>query len=251
MRNKYGIIRPFATIWLLYCLALTAACAQNDGNMKNTTSTQNLEPRLDKHLEAQLDTVRHDPIKAIGFGDKAWLPYYLNTAEDLVSDGDSQISARLYAEASRTDNALSFRLAALQLLGWRSDPGVDSLLIASLADSALRPLSAFLLGRIGYKGYPRRDRPARQILMALKMYLSDESIYQDPWYNQTFLTQDFIIASFVRVAGVDRFHFVQEEKHKNWIGLELPSFDQTERDNLRRQCDALILENVPETKSPN
>ena len=54
----------------------------------------------------------------------------------------------------------------------------------------------------------------------------------------------------MRVAGVDQFRFADAENHKNWIGMELPSFDAAERDNLRTQCEAFDAASVPEMQAP-
>lgn len=208
------------------------------------------ESQLPAHIEAQLLEVRNAPTKAIAFGGKAWLPYHLYLAEDLAYSDNPQVTVRLSAEAADENNVRAFRLAMVQFLGWRRSPDADDALILSLADPMLRPLAAFLLGRIGYKAYPRRDRPARRILTALKPHLEDNLTYLDPWYDETYRTGDFVIAAFVRVVGVDRFRFVQEKKHKNWIGLELPSFNVAERDNLRTQCEAVDMASVPKTQTP-
>jgi hypothetical protein len=209
-------------------------------------SSQNTGPRLEAPLEEQLLQVREAPEKAIAFSGKAWLPYYLHLAEDLAYSDNPQVTVRLAAEAADQNNARVFRLAMVQLLGWRRDASADDALIVALSDPTLRPLASFLLGRIGYKGYPLRDRPARRILTALKPHLDDDSAYLDPWYDETYRTGDLVIAAFVRVAGVDRFRFLDEEKHKNWIGMELPSFDAAERDNLRAQCEAFVVASAPE-----
>jgi hypothetical protein len=207
------------------------------------------KPRLADPLEAQLLQVRKDPTEAIAPGGKAWLPYDPHFAEDLAYSDDPLVTVRLAAEAADENNARAFRLAVVQFLGWRRDAGADDALIAALSDPTLRPLAAFSLGRIGYKAYPQRDRPTRRILTALKPHLDDDSEYRDPWYDETYRSGDFVIAAFVRVAGVDRFRFVNEKKHKNWIGMELPSFDAAERDNLRAQCEAFDVASAPEMQA--
>lgn len=212
-------------------------------------SSQGPGPQLEARLEAQLLQVREAPEKAIAFGGKAWLPYDLYLGEDLAYSDNPQVTVRLAAEAADQDNARAFRLAMVQFLGWRRDASADDALIAALSDPTLCPLASFLLGRIGYKGYPLRDRPARRILTALKPHLDDDSTYRDPWLDETYRTGDFVIAAFVRVAGIDRFRFADEEKHKSWIGLELPSFDAAERDNLRDQCEAFVVASVPEMQA--
>jgi len=203
-------------------------------------------------LEAQLSKIRESPATAISAGTgKAWLPYDRVLGDDLAHCDDPNVTPRLIAEAADENNDRMFRLAMMQFLGWRSDAGADDALLLALSDPVLRPLAAFLLGRIGYRGYPRRDRPSRRILTALKPHLDDDAAYRDPWYDETWLTSDFVIAAFVRVAGVDRFRFVDEDGHKNWIGMELPSFHAAERDNLRAQCRAFVVASVQEIqKSP-
>lgn len=205
-----------------------------------------IEPPLGADLEAQLFQIREAPLTAISAAaGKAWLPYDRSLGEDLAYSDDPQVTARLTAEATDQGNDRVFRLAMVQFLGWRRDASADDALILALSDPTLRPLAAYLLGRSGYKGYPLRDRPARRILTALKLHLDDDSKYRDPWYDETYHTRDFVIAAFVRVAGVDRFRF-DEESHKNWIGLELPSFDSAERDNLLAQCRTFDIASAPE-----
>lgn len=197
-------------------------------------------------LETELSKIRDSPATAISASTgKAWLPYDRVLGDDLAHSDDPDVTARLIAEALHENNERTFRLAMLQFLGWRSDAGADDALILALSDPVLRALAAFLLGRIGYRGYPQRDRPSRRILTALKPHLDDDRPYRDPWYDETWLTSDFVIAAFVRVAGVDRFRFV-DDGNKNWIGMELPSFHAAERDNLRSQCKAFVVASVPD-----
>ena len=124
-------------------------------------ASQKPEPLLAAYLEAQLLEVRHAPTKAIAFGGRGWLPYHIYVAEDLAYSDSPQVTARLAAEAADENNPRAFRLAIVQFLGWRRDSGADDALILALTDPTLRPLAAYLLGRIGTGPIPgaivRRD----------------------------------------------------------------------------------------------
>src|SRR5687768_6213543 len=105
---------------------------------------------LQAPLEAELDGIRKDPGQAVGFGEKAFIPYQPNGADGLIKSPDAAVTARLRDEIRTGDRV--FRLAALHVLGKRADAGVDPALIAALDDPALRATAAYLLGRPGFKG---------------------------------------------------------------------------------------------------
>jgi hypothetical protein len=159
-------------------------------------------------LEAELDQIRRAPFDAVGFGEKAFLPYDLTHGERLARDPDPAVVPRLAGEALDPRNDLVFRFVMLQILGLRREAAVDEALMKALADPMLRPLAAFFLGRPGYKGYPARDRPTTEpLLRALAAHLHDAGVYDDPWYQERHATADLVVAAFVRIAGPERFTF--------------------------------------------
>lgn len=192
-------------------------------------------PVLSPPLEAELAAIRHEPLNSIGFGEKAYLPYELVKGRELVDSPEPGVVQRLAAEALDGRNDRVFRLVMLQILGLRREAAVDTTLVAALADPALRPLAAYLLGRPGFKGYPARDRKSgAPLLRALAAHLDDAGRYDDPWYQHAYATADLVLAAFVRLAGVDRFVFTNPED-RDFLGYTL-HFPDAERTGLRTQA---------------
>jgi hypothetical protein len=192
-------------------------------------------PALSPPLEAELTAIRRDPLAAVGFGEKAYLPYELVKGRELVDSPEPGVVPHLSAEALDRHNDRVFRLVMLQILGLRREATVDTTLVAALADPALCPLAAYLLGRPGFKGYPARDRKtAAPLLRALAAHLDDAGRYDDPWYQRAYATGDLVLAAFVRLAGVDRFVFANPED-RDFLGYTL-RFPDPERAGLRAQA---------------
>jgi hypothetical protein len=196
--------------------------------------------QLSDDLERQLASVRADPVDAVGFGEKDYVPYVLRRGESLTHGDDPAVTARLASAMASPAAPRVERLAILQIIGLRADPTVDATLIDALADPALRPLAAYLLGRPGFKGYPKRTRNAAAVLDALGRHLDDAGTFDDPWYQRTYRTQDLVLAAFVRVAGPERFDLSSlAGPRAEMIGYELAAFDDAGRASLLAQCKAL------------
>jgi hypothetical protein len=197
---------------------------------------------LSNELERELAAVRADPADAIGLGDTTYLPYVLRRGEALRRAGEAAVTSRLaLAIADRSAPRIE-RLALLQIVGLRDDPSVDAVLIQALADPELRPLAAYLLGRVGFKGYPKRARSAHAVLTALAGHLDDPGRFDDPWYQTSYRSQDLILAAFVRVAGPDLFDLSALGRPRaEMIGYELAQLEDASRASLWSQCKAFDL----------
>lgn len=191
--------------------------------------------RLSPPLEAELAVIRRDPLAALGFGEKAYLPYELIKGEDLARSREPELVPRLLAEALDGRNDRIFRLVMLQILALHSDAAVDAALVTALTDPVLRPLAAYFLGRSGFKGYPARERKTvAPLLRALAAHLDDTGIYDDPWYRTTHATRDLVLGAFVRIAGPDSFTFADPE-NRDFVGYTL-RFPEAERAGLHAQA---------------
>jgi hypothetical protein len=193
-----------------------------------------MKPVLAPVLEAELDTVRRDPVEAIGYGEKVYRPYEPNTGEGLIGGDDPAVTARLLAEAQDSGDR-AYRLAVMHLLGMRAGPGVDAALIALLDDRDLRATAAYLLGRAGFKGYPARARDEAAVVAALRRHLDDPSTFDDPFYRRTFRTQDFVLGALVRVLGPERFK-TSDPRAREQIGYALPWWSDATRAELLAQA---------------
>jgi predicted transcriptional regulator len=127
-----------------------------------------------------------------------------------------------------------YRLAVLHVLGKRTDATVDDALIQLLADDALRATAAYLLGRVGYKGYLPRKRDGAAVRKALRTHIQDSTTFTDPFYQKLFRTQDFVIAAYIRVTGPSQFTFASSSL-EDLIGLGLPEFSDDVRADLLAQ----------------
>ena len=192
-----------------------------------------MEPVLPNGLENELADIAAEPQEAVGFGLKAYLPYEPTGAEGLMNSDDPAVTARLLAEAEGKGDT-TYRLAVLHVLGRRTDITVDAALIQLLDDDVLRATAAYLLGRVGYKGYLPRERNVAAVQAALSSHLEDGTLFADPFYKRTFRTQDFVIGAYVRITGPGQFSF-EDAYQGEIIGLGLPSFSEDERKNLIKQ----------------
>ncbi len=193
-------------------------------------------PGLQEALDAELLAIRADPVGSIGFGDKAYLPYEPVVAHGLITAPFPEVTAQLAGEIRAADDPV-YALALLQVLGRRADDGVDPTLLDLLGDPGLRATSAYLLGRMGYRGYPVRARDSAEVEAGLRAYLADDGEFEDPFYREQFRRQDFVIAALVRILGPDGFEFV-EPRIAGTIGYALPRFDDDERAGLLSQLAA-------------
>ncbi len=196
-------------------------------------------PALPPALEAELTALRQGPDQAVGFGEKAYLPYVANGARGLMNLDDPAVTQRLVAELRGAGDRVT-RLALLHVLGGRHDAGVDAALIALLDDATLRATAAYLLGAVNMKGHPTCPRDAAAaapILAALRRWVDDATPFEDPFYKRTFRTGDFALAAFVRVAGPERFTISRDLR--DLIGFALPTFDAGARADLLAQAAAM------------
>ncbi|MBS1789198.1 MAG: hypothetical protein JST85_15845 [Acidobacteria bacterium] len=196
-----------------------------------------MKPTLPKALETELAAIRANPIESVGFGLKAYLPYEPTGSQALMNSDDPAVTKRLLAEASGTGDTV-YRLAVLHVLGKRTDATVDDALIQLLADDALRATAAYLLGRVGYKGYLPRTRDVAVVQKALRAHIKDSTTFTDPFYQKTYHTQDFIIAAYIRVTGLSQFT-VSSSSLEDLIGLGLPEFSDDVRANLLAQIERM------------
>jgi hypothetical protein len=193
-----------------------------------------MTPALPPALEAELDAIRKDPGESVGFGEKAYIPYEPNSAASLIGSDDPRVTARLLAEARGPGDRV-YRLAVLHVLGKRTDPTVDAALVALLDDPTLRATAAYLLGRVGFKGYPPRQRDIAAIRAVLRRHLDDTTMLDDPFYRRTFRTQDFVLGAYIRVTGPDKFR-IASPSVVDLIGLGLPELTDAMRADLLAQA---------------
>ena len=193
-----------------------------------------MTPPLPSILEVELDTIRKDPGESVGFGEKAYIPYEPNSAPSLIGSDNPAVTQRLVTEARGSGDRV-YRLAVLHVLGKRTDPTVDAALITLLDDPKLRSTAAYLLGRVGFKGYPPRQRDVEAVRTALRRYLDDATTFEDPFYRRTFRTQDFVLAAYVRVTGPEKFR-IGSPDIVDLVGLSLPEFTDVVRADLLAQA---------------
>jgi hypothetical protein len=124
------------------------SAASTEGATKGTK----MEPSLPEDLNEAISAIATDPIQVIGMGEKSFQPYVVTgLARRLITADEPEVTQRLAAEARAKSADRVYRLVMLHILALRDDPKVDQHLIDALQDPALRAISAFSLGRIGYK----------------------------------------------------------------------------------------------------
>jgi len=192
-----------------------------------------MSPTLSADLEAEIAAIRANPIEAVGFGEKAYLPYEPN-APALIRGDAAAVTARLLAEA-RGAGDRTYRLAVLHVLGKRLDATVDAALVALLDDATTRATAAYLLGRPGFKGYPPRPRDLPTVRAALRRQLDDTTEFVDPFHRRAFRTQDFVLGAYLRIVGPERFKITNPDL-ADLVGLSLPAFTDAERTDLLAQA---------------
>jgi hypothetical protein len=215
-------------------IALVALASFSYGSAKPAAA--HLKPELPPALEKELRAIAANPGASVGYGLKAYLPYYPSAGRFLISYDDPAVTRRLVAEMNGAGRV--HKLALLHVLGMRSDPTVDAALLKTLEDPELTATSAYLLGRAGYKGYPDRKRNLAAIRTALRRHLDNKGTFQDPFYHQEFRTQDFVLGAYIRLVGPGRFHFADPDE-ADLIGLALPDFDAATRAALLEQAKAI------------
>lgn len=189
-------------------------------------------------LEAELDAIRRDPVESIGFGGKVYRPYEPNTGELLIGSDDPAVTERLLDEA-RGGGDRAYRLAVVHLLGMRATADVDSALVMLLGDRDVGPTAAYLLGRMGFKGYPTRARHRDSVIQALRAHVEGgvTGTFEDPFYRKTFQALDFYIGALVRILGPETFSS-SDSRMVEQIGYALPWWTDDVRDDLLAQIRA-------------
>ena len=203
-------------------------------------------PRLSAGLESELSALHARPSEAIGWGGKATLPYVLRVGDGLALGGPTAVT-RLIREALDDRRARVDRLALLHVIGYSTAPSADDALIQALRDPALRPLAAYLLGRVNRAGYPERRRDRRAILAALRPYLEDVTAFVDPWYPEVHpRAGDLALAAFLAVADPTRFAHVGVGPS---VGLGIAQFDASRRAELLPACWSLDIDGLSDQQA--
>lgn len=192
---------------------------------------------LSEDLEAELAQIGADPEDAIGSGDKSYAPYEPRVGTGLIRSVEPGITQRLLAEARDASRPLAYRLAMVHLIAQREDAQVDAALIAALDLPELRGTAAYGLGRMGFKGYPRRVRDEAAVLQALRAHTRDTLTFRDPWHGVTLRNQDLVLAACARVAGIERLT-LGPEVDVDFLGYELPAFPDEVRAALLAHCES-------------
>lgn len=177
----------------------------------------------------------------IGDGGRSWYPFDLRSeVRDAVADLPDPV-AEVVARLADEPEPL-WRLTLLVLLAHQEDSRVDEYLIAALDDSGLRPGALYLLGAIGTRGWPHRDRDTDMLLAAIRPWLTDEQAHVDPVHQDLLVAADLALAAFIRIAGPENFPSLRtldpgRPMTAELIGLELPRFTPTQRAALLDAVD--------------
>jgi hypothetical protein len=222
--------------WLAAVL-VALACGGCGDTMTRESATPSPAPHaaLPEPLETELAAIRADPLGSVGYGEKAFTPYEPNEAHALITYRDPVVTQRLLEEIDASGDRV-FKLALLHVIGKRADDTVDAALLHAFKDPELTATAAYLLGRAGFKGYPKRPRGDLEPIRAvLKRQLDDDTPFEDPFQRATFRTGDFALAAYVRLTGPSHFTFADPDA-ASVIGYTLPSFSASERRDLQAQA---------------
>jgi hypothetical protein len=180
----------------------------------------------------------------LGEGGRGWYPY-------MVRSGISDAVARLATPVETLSQWLAserdplWREVILFLLAAQDDDRVDGILVDALGDPALRPRALYLIGVIGTRGWPKRERDTPSLLRAVLPWTTDATPYVDPVYGTTLETGDLAKAAYMRLAGPERFpalRRVAEEGEPlavNFVGMEIAAFSPGQRVALQADIDAV------------
>jgi hypothetical protein len=173
----------------------------------------------------------------VGEGGRDWFPYMLRSelrdAIASLADPVAELAARLEHEPDPV-----WREVLVFALAGQDDPRVDSILIDTLEDPALRPRALYLLGAIGTRGWPKRPRDTPALLAAIRPYIADPTPYRDSFLDEELVTGDLAEAAFVRIAGPEAFPSVQsladgaQPLAGEFVGMALPHFSPEQRSAL-------------------
>lgn len=76
------------------------------------------------------------------------------------------------------------------------------------------------------------------IRAALRRHLTDDGLFEDPFYRRSFRTQDFVLAGFVRLTRPERFRLADAHL-ADMIGHGLPAFSDAIRTELLAQANQI------------
>jgi hypothetical protein len=107
-------------------------------------------------------------------------------------------------------------------------------------DPVIGGLASYLVGRIGFKGYPARARVATPLLRALAPHLDDAATFDDPWYRKCYRVGDLALGAFVRIAGPDRFRFA-DPQDATYVGYTVLPPSDALRSTLFAQARAFVI----------
>lgn len=193
------------------------------------------------HTDSAADAFWRDAKKVadpIGEGGKSFYPYQLRgEIWERARTLNHPLDAYQALLAQETDP--TWREVLLFLVASTDDARADQVLLHALDRPELRARALYLLGAIGTKGWPSRNRDRPRILDALAKYVDDVTPYRDVYYrDSTFQVGDFAKAAFVRVAGVASFPVVAtldgdpDHLQAQFIGMALPVFSDHDRIQL-------------------
>ena len=182
----------------------------------------------------------HAVEEPIGEGGRDWYPYMIRPELRELGAGVPELAALLGEERDP-----SWREVLLFLLAAADDPRADDVLIEALDDPALRPRALYLLGAIGTRGWPKRDRDRDRLLRAILPWTEDHTSYRDPFLGEQVEVGDLAKAAFVRIAGPDEIAALRwlDEETARFIGMAVPTLSARDREHLdseiRRYAAAL------------
>lgn len=161
----------------------------------------------------------------VGEGGRDWYPYQLRSeVRAVIAHLDDPVPE--LAGSLRTEPDPRWREVALFGLASQDDPRVDDILIGALGDVTLRPRALYLLGVIGTRGWPKRDRDTGKLLAAIRPWLTDLTPYRDLFLGEELITADLAVAASARIAGLPT------EETGGFVGMELPHFTDEQRSTL-------------------
>jgi hypothetical protein len=170
----------------------------------------------------------------VGEGGRDWFPYMLRSeVRDAIAAFPDPVAA--LAERLEHERDPVWREVLLFGLAGQDDPRVDPILIRALDDPAMRPRALYLLGAIGTRGWPKRERDRDALLAAIRPYITDPKPYRDPILGEALVTADLAEAAFVRIAGPEHFPSVDaladdaQPLAGEFVGMALPHFSEDQR----------------------
>jgi hypothetical protein len=187
-----------------------------------------------------------DAIKSVdaplGEGGRSWYPYMVRSEiSDAVAGFDDPVA--LLAQWLETERDPLWCEVVLFLLAAQDDARVDAILVDALADPRLRPRALYLIGAIGTRGWPKRDRDVPALLRAVRPWTSDATTYVDPVHEEDVVVGDLAKAAFIRLAGPERFPALERAANPRQpfpvehVGMAIAHYDDQARDELQAEID--------------